>query len=359
MENQPVYYADYLQLNKILDAQLLLSKKFGDEKHEEMLFIITHQAYELWFKQIIHELDFITQSFNKPNIAESSVLNCVSKLNRIIKIQSVLINTFSIIETMTPMEFLEFRDLLMPASGFQSMQFRKVELKLGLDIDSRPSYARAFFIEKFNESEKNEILQIMNQPSLFTLVEKWLERIPFIRTNDFNFWIEYKKSVDQILSNEKDIILKTQAKGNLPSEMNNFEATKLSFEELFDGDKYKLAQSQGKRKISQRAFLSALFIFLYRDEPILNGPFQFLSALLELDNGFTTWRQRHALLAQKMLGTKIGTGGSSGHEYLKNAAESSKVFKDFFDLPTFLIPASKLPQLPEKLKKELGFHFNT
>ena len=359
MENQPVYYADYLQLDKVLSAQAPLSKKLGDEKHEEMLFIITHQAYELWFKQIIHELQFINKKFSAATIPEQDVLHCVSKLNRIIKIQGVLISTFSIIETMTPMEFLEFRDLLMPASGFQSKQFRAVELLLGLDIDSRPSYARSFFIEKFNSHEKQEVLELMKQPSLFNLVEKWLERIPFVRTNDFNFWVEYQKAVDAILEQEKSIIQKTQGKNNLSIEMANFEGTKLSFEELFDSEKYKQAQEKGRRKISQRGFLSALFIFLYRNEPILNGPYQMLSALLELDNGFTTWRQKHALLAQKMLGTKIGTGGSSGHAYLKSAADSSKIFKDLFDLPTFLIPASKLPTLPEKLRKELGFHFNT
>jgi tryptophan 2,3-dioxygenase len=78
--------------------------------------------------------------------------------------------------------------------------------------------------------------------------------------------------------------------------------------------------------------------------------------MMDIDENFTTWRYRHALLAQRMLGTKIGTGGSSGHVYLKRAADNNRVFLDLFNLSTFLIPHSRLPKIPETLKKKLNFY---
>ena len=79
---------------------------------------------------------------------------------------------------------------------------------------------------------------------------------------------------------------------------------------------------------------------------------------MTLDSNFTTWRYRHAQLAKRMLGTKIGTGGSSGHKYLKATADRNKIFEDFNNLSTFLIPKSALPMLPKELKKKLSFHFS-
>ena len=92
---------------------------------------------------------------------------------------------------------------------------------------------------------------------------------------------------------------------------------------------------------------AALLINLYRDEPILHLPFRFLSLLVDIDEQFTHWRYRHALMVQRMIGTKIGTGGSSGHGYLRKAAEKNKVFTDLVNLSTFLIPRSALPALPQ------------
>jgi tryptophan 2,3-dioxygenase len=95
---------------------------------------------------------------------------------------------------------------------------------------------------------------------------------------------------------------------------------------------------------------------LYRDEPQLNLPFRFLNGLIELDANFTTWRHRHSMLAHRMLGTKIGTGGSAGHDYLKKAADQNRIFLDLYNLSTFLIPKSALPLLPEDILKALNYH---
>ena len=121
------YYQDYLNLEKILNSQHLLSQKYGHSAHDEMLFIIVHQVYELWFKQIIYELESLLEIFHNNEIQENHISIGVSQLERIIEIQKILIDQINVLETMTPMDFLEFRDQLNPASGFQSQQFRIIE----------------------------------------------------------------------------------------------------------------------------------------------------------------------------------------------------------------------------------------
>jgi tryptophan 2,3-dioxygenase len=130
-----------------------------------------------------------------------------------------------------------------------------------------------------------------------------------------------------------------------------------SFEAAFDANKWAELVRAGKRRLSHRAFLAALLINLYRDEPIFQLPFRFLTTLVDIDEGFTAWRQRHALMAHRMIGGRIGTGGTAGHEYLAAAARRHRVFTDLFDLPTFFIPRSALPPLPAEVAEQMGFRY--
>ena len=118
MKHEPIYYGDYLHLDKILGAQKLKSIEHGKEAHDETLFIIIHQAYELWFKQIIHEVNSIYEIFLQNRILPSDISVVNHRLNRVVEIQRVLNQQLRIIETMTPLDFMEFRDFLLPASGF-------------------------------------------------------------------------------------------------------------------------------------------------------------------------------------------------------------------------------------------------
>jgi tryptophan 2,3-dioxygenase len=358
-----IYYGDYLQLPKLLDSQLPLSRKYADETngecHDEMLFIVVHQVYEIWFKQILHDLNAILKTFGGDFVPESELSGVVQKLERIKKIQGLLIGQFDVLETMTPMDFLEFRDLLIPASGFQSVQFREIEIKLGLSTGDRANVDREFFLGRLNEADRNKLHSLENAPSLLKQVEKWLERIPFTDMKNFKFWEEYQKSVEAILQDDKKIILSnsaalTDVQKNI--QLENLEVTRSTFKSLFDEKAHSELIASKQRKLSQKAILNALFIMLYRDESILTIPFQILTAMMDIDENFTTWRYRHALLAQRMLGTKIGTGGSSGHQYLKRAADNNRIFVDLFNLSTFLIPRSRLPVLPNEIKKQLNFY---
>ncbi|MFG1484354.1 tryptophan 2,3-dioxygenase family protein [Halobacteriovorax sp. HFRX-2_2] len=356
----PVYYGDYLELNKLLDTQNPLSKKYGDEAHDETLFIVVHQVYELWFKQILHELNSIKSIFSVDKVEESFLSTVCSRLERIKKVQTLLLGQLEVMETMTPMDFLEFRDLLVPASGFQSVQFREIEILLGLSTNQRKEVDREYFLGRLNEQDKERLLKIEKEPTLFSALEKWLERMPFTFNAEFDFWSEYQSCVEDMLCGDELTVLDNMA--TLPPkaleiQKANLQSTRDTFETLFNSDEYNKLVKEGKRRLSQKATLNALFVLLYRDEPILTLPYTVLAHLMDIDENFTTWRYKHALMAHRMLGTKIGTGGSSGHQYLKDAADNNRSFIDLFNLSTFIIPRSQRPVLPEKLKTAMNFNY--
>ena len=359
----PVYYSHYLMLDQLLSAQLPLSRKHATkdlpEAHDEMLFIVVHQSYEIWFKQILHDLNSVLKIFNQPVVQDQSFGMITNRLNRITKIQRMILGYMDILETMSPMEFLEFRNLLIPASGFQSTQFREIEIKLGLKTNDRESVDREFFLGRLTAKDKETLIQLESEVSLFDLLEKWLERTPYTDQATFNFWNEYKKSIHGMLEQDRKTIMDNEAgltEENKNMQLENLKVTEYTFLSLFDQDKHDEVVRAGKRKLSQKAILNALFILLYRDEPMLSLPHKMISLLMDIDENFTTWRYRHALMAQRMLGTKIGTGGTSGHEYLKKAADTNKAFRDPFNLSTYILPKSLLPELPESVKKQLNFN---
>ncbi len=357
MKHEPIYYGEYLQLDKILGAQNLKSKEHGNEAHDETLFIIIHQTYELWFKQIIHEINSVYDLFNVEKVRPDSLGTINHRLQRIVEIQRVLNDQLAIIETMTPLDFMDFRDYLVPASGFQSIQFRTIELKLGLRQKFRLGVDQKFFNSRLKEEDKAHLINLEKEPTLLELIDAWLARMPFGTGQGYNFWQNYQEAVNDILEHDKKIIIEndTLHPKEKEFELKNLEATKNTYEVLFDEEKYNKLLETNQVRFSREAKLAAIFIKLFRDEPILQIPNRLLGLLIDIDEMFTTWRYRHAIMAHRMLGTKIGTGGSSGHDYLKKSTDNNRVFTDLFDLATFLIPKPSIPELPASLKKQLGF----
>ncbi len=354
-----IYYSDYLQLDKIIDAQELESAKTGKPAHDEMLFIITHQAYELWFKQILHELDSVVDFFDDPVVEDKDMGVILHRLARVKSIQRVLIQQIDIIETLTPLDFLEFRDLLVPASGFQSIQFKKIEITLGIKREHRIAADREFFHSRLTDEDRAELERAEAQPSLLELTDRWLNRMPFLEFGEFDFWGEYEQAVEKMLASDTEIIENnpTLSDREKQFQLNDLEGTRVRFQSLLDESKFESLREQGEFRLSHQGFLAALFIHLYRDEPMLYTPFRYLTLLVDIDELFTNWRQRHAVMVQRMLGMKIGTGGSSGHDYLSATTRQNRVFLDLYNLSTFLIPKPDRPQLPAKLRQALGFFF--
>jgi len=356
----PVYYGDYLQLPKILNSQAPESLKYGPEAHDETLFIIIHQTYELWFKQILHELGSIQHIMSQKFVASTELPTIQARLERIISIQQILIDQIKVMETMTTLDFMEFRDFLVPASGFQSLQFRLVEATLGIKPEHRMEVEKQFFTSRLKPEDREVLAKAESDISVFELLEVWLSRMPFSEFDGYDFWGAYSNAVDKMLKDDRDIISTNPALSEraLEMELKNLDYTKESFDTLLDAKKFAAWKESGKVRLSQKAMLSAVFIYLYRDFPALQMPFRILNSLVEIDEKFTTWRFRHALMVQRILGTKIGTGGSSGHEYLKSTTERNRTFLDLFTLTTFLIPKKLTPELPKYIKDQLDIVYD-
>ncbi len=358
-----IHYNDYLQLDKLLDAQHPRSGEYGEEAHDEMLFVIIHQVYELWFKQINHELKSLATLFQQDHIRDRSLLVVIQRMDRVIEILKLLVQQIQVLETLTPLDFLDFRHFLFPASGFQSFQFREFENLLGLREKDRYIYkTNERYLSEFKKDKQDRLEGIeKSQDSVFDSIQRWLERTPFLHMEGFNFVRKYSDAVHQMLQAEKDAINQTSFLSDKHKAMRleMLGNTNTYFANILDESKHNALIKEGKVRLSYKATLAALFIQLYRDEPILQLPYRLLNKLTDIDELVTTWRYRHAQMVLRMLGKKIGTGGSSGYDYLRGTAEKNQVFRDFHNISTLLIPRSSVPPLPDDIKQKLSFFYST
>jgi tryptophan 2,3-dioxygenase len=304
----------------------------------------------LWFKQILHEVESVIGIMQQPAINDNSpeLQIAVHRLNRVNTIMRVLVHQMDVMETMTPMDFLDFRDLLRPASGFQSWQFKVLEARLGLRFEER--HGQSYYISMLRPEYTQLVQAAEQQPSLLQLLNDWLERMPFFEEDalwaDFEttypaggssthpFWQEYRYRLQQSLADAE------------ATNLARFEAI-MGFGEPAD--------SAALIDISPVAARSALFIMLYQGYPMLQQPFQLLNAVLELDEQLSTWRYRHMNMVHRMIGHRIGTGGSTGKNYLKGAADKHYIFKSIAMLTSFLIERQRLPQPGRQMAARLGY----
>lgn len=264
--NPPLSYNKYLRVQDLINLQDCLS---SPAHHDELLFITVHQAYELWFKQILHELDAAIQFLEADRVPAAT-----RAVNRIVAIEKLLVNQIHILETMTPISFLAFRDELNPASGFQSMQFREIEFSSGLKDET---ILREFASDEF----ANERLQArMTGPTLADSFYRVLQRRGLTAP--------------------------------LPSA---------------DADS---AEQKKAYEARTKAVLEILTHFEQRYEE-----FQLAEALLEHDEYFALWRSHHIKMVERMVGAKRGTGGSEGIGYLKTTLDK-KFFPEVWEARTYL-----------------------
>ena len=343
-----LYYSDYIELDKILSSQHPKSFSSIEEGNDEMLFIIIHQAYELWFKQILFELDLVRNIFIRDRINDNSddMSRAVQRLKRVVKILELINQQVSVLETMTALDFLEFRNHLLPASGFQSKQFRLIEVKLGLKMEQRykSEYYKHTRRGSLSEADLKEVNRVENESTLKELIVQWLERMPFFHEEywrDYQyssepsdheihqFWMDYRKAYQTSLSDSE--------RGRLAE-----------FDRVFF--------AEGRGDVSPVAMRAALFITIYRNLPIFHLPFELLNTLSEIDELLSNWRYRHFMMVRRMIGIRVGTGGTSGAGYLEGTLSQHYIFKEITEVATFLIERSKRPALPNALKEKVSFH---
>jgi tryptophan 2,3-dioxygenase len=350
-----LYYSDYIELDKILNSQHPKSFSSMEDGNDEMLFIVIHQAYELWFKQILFELDLVRNIFIRDRINDNAddMSRAVLRLKRIVKILELINQQVSVLETMTALDFLEFRNFLLPASGFQSKQFRLIEAKLGLKMEQRykAEYYKHTRRGSLSKNDLQQVNQAENESTLKELIVDWLERMPFF---DEEYWKDYRRSspVDK-----PAIALNDDDRHQFWVDYRNAYQTSLSENErgrLSEFDK--VFFEEGRGDVPPAAMRSALFITIYRNLPILHLPFELLNTLSEIDELLSNWRYRHFMMVRRMIGIRAGTGGTSGAGYLEGTLSQHYAFREITEVATFLIERSKRPVLPNALKEKVSFN---
>lgn len=256
-------YSDYLMLDELLDLQ---RPKSDGPEHDEMLFIVIHQVYELWFKQVLWELDYLCERFDAQDTARA-----LHTLKRVLTILKTMVGQIDILETMTPTEFLSFRDRLESASGFESFQFRELEFLLGM---KNTSVAERF---EPGSDARERLSDRLRDPSV------WDCFLHFLGGNGYE----------------------------IPEELVNRDVTQAT---------------------EESEELQEVLVAVYRDDEEL---VQVCERLVDLDEGIQEWRYRHVKMVQRTIGTKRGTGGSAGADYLVRTL-FQPVFPDLWAIRTKL-----------------------
>ena len=243
-------YGSYLQIPELLSLQQCRSTdpETGEPEHDETLFIVIHQVYELWFKQVLHELDALCGHLNDDAPARGT-----HQLKRVLKILKTLVAQLDVLETMTPLEFASFRPFLESASGFQSAQFRELELLIG-QFD-----ASLLDLVEHDTDARERLERRLGEPTVWDAFVRHLARTGFAIP-------------DAVL--ERDVTLPHE-----PSTQ-----------------------------------VQAVLVEIYRSDPSLTVVCELLT---DFDEGFMEWRYRHVMMVQRTIGTKQGTGGSDGAAYLR------------------------------------------
>jgi aminocarboxymuconate-semialdehyde decarboxylase len=269
-EPRQLTYSSYLKVPELLELQRPLS---SPPHHDELLFILVHQTYELWFKELLHDLDAVVANLQRAGAAPQSrdeVYEAARLLRRCTEITRVLVEQFTILETMLPTHFLAFRGLLEPASGFQSEQFREIEFLCGLKDEKMLRYHRP-------------------TPQAYVSLKRRLEE-PSLRDAFFGA---------------------LQAMGKLPA----------ISEDASDRERFE-ARSRAVHA-------------LYKDEHHHRDWIDVCERLTEFDELVVSWRLRHIQLVERIIGIRMGTGGSTGASYLKLTLDK-KFFPELWEARTLL-----------------------
>lgn len=346
---RPVSYHEYLRLDRILGAQRPPDFTSDDPEanrelihHEELLFIVMHQTMELWFQMMLADLSAARDLLGRPaaddpEVPEEDIPRACAFLDRSAELFKHLTNQFSVIETMTPLQFLAFRDELIPASGFQSWQFRELEILAGLPEAERIDYLGKPYDAQMDADRARDLEERRGELSLRDALLGWLARTPVARAfPDFveTFLAAYGRYVDE--QKERQLANPNLAEEQRAGIVTEFDRAKDAARAFF------LPEDETERSAHQ-AFV---FISTYRSEPLLRWPFALIQKVLEFEEHFRLFRFRHARMVERMIGLRVGSGGSTGVRYLDETASRYRIFGELLTATSYLIDGARLPEIP-------------
>lgn len=359
-KREPTTYWDYLRLDTLLDLQHGIDDDESKIANEEVMFIIIHQIDELWFKLALREVASARDHFARDHVPEASMARAVRGLRRVTTIFGKLSSHFELMETLTTRDYLAFRDKLSPASGFQSGQMREIEILLGLDMGDRiplgnEDYLRALKHPDGSPSSASRKVEarLQDTPSLRVAIEAWLMRTPIegSRPGDPDDDATVLDFLERYLAaHEKEVAgIRTAAMEHALTPEDRARLEKRYERELASARAYLLAEEveADKRAVVRRKRAATVFIESYRELPLLTWPRELVDALVELEQAFVVFRQRHARMVERVIGRRTGTGGSAGVDYLDQTALKYRIFRDLWAARTLLLRRDALPKLKD------------
>jgi len=305
----PTTYWDYIRVEELLALQGGRDGSDAKLSDDEVRFLVIHQIDELWFKLVLRELATARNLFARVPVPESDLAFAVAALRRITLIFNLAAQHFQLMETMRTQDYLLFRDKLYPASGFQSGQLREIEILFGLDDKDRISLGQEF-------SYKTSLKAPGGAPS------------PALLRVASAYAIAMQKE-----TGENEQKLRARYDAQFASARTHLLA---------------LDVDETARKAVKRVRAAILFVDSHRSLPLLSWPGQVIDAIIECEQSMLVFRQRHARMVERVIGRRVGTGGSDGVAYLDNTALKYRVFPEIWAARTLLLPPELCPTVKNR-----------
>lgn len=363
MTDKPTTYWDYIEVESLLALQ---SGVEGDESclsNDEVLFITVHQIDELWFKLILRELLMVRDCFARSPVPEQALAAAVRGIRRTSILLRNVAQHFELMETMTTRDYLAFRDKLSPASGFQSAQMREIEILMGLRSEERVAMGHEnSFLDALRGPDGGEtpaLLRVkarLEDPNtLKHVIDEWLYRTPIqgsrVESKDdeaatATFIADYleahRRQVEKQLGSHQ---VRSHGAEDVERLRRRFDKEIASARRFLEAED----QPEPERLRISRIRAAIVFIESYRELPLLAWPREVVDGVVALEQAFLIFRQRHARMVERVIGRRVGTGGSAGVDYLDQTALKYRVFSDLWAVRTLLLRRDALPpvQHPE------------
>jgi tryptophan 2,3-dioxygenase len=349
---QPNYW-EYIRVEELLALQGGLERSEKDLTNDEVLFITVHQIFELWFKLVLRELTS-TRDLMRRTVDENALPGIVASAQRVTTLLERCVGHFEVMETLPTSSYLEFRDKLMPASGFQSAQMRQIEILMGLSNEERISLGtEGSFMQALRAHDGSDSpalrrvqKQIEDTPSLKSAFLDWLYRTPIdgLGPTEPNagaalerFVAAYTNAhVAEVRRSEELALARTHS----PEEA-------ALLHKRYDSERRSLVEylAAGGDARTRRIRSALLFILGHSRMPLLTWPNALIDAFTAMEQVFVIFRQRHARMVERVIGRRVGTGGSSGVDYLDQTALKYRVFTDLWSVRTYQIRSQAMPKL--------------
>jgi tryptophan 2,3-dioxygenase len=369
-ETTPSYW-DYLGLERLLELQKGFESDESKVSSDELHFIVVHQVFELWFKLTLAELRLARDHMAAPEVPEEHVPHVVHHLRRVTRILELCAGTFGVMETLTTQDFLAFRDKLIPASGFQSFQMRELEVLLGLADQDRVATPAGMgqpldAIRKLGQTTPGghqaiaHLDRVLAEGSFRAAVHRWLSRTPIQGSAPDSpgdaaavqaFLEEYLQASSHRAEANMERLVEVGVMTPETARERLIEGAErarrfLQADDVQPGDDEGDEDLAARRASTRRLRASILFIETYRDLPLLAWPRMLLDTIIELESALILFRTRHARMVERVIGRRVGTGGSSGVDYL-DATARYRVFTELWAVRTVLLARDAAPPLQD------------